>query len=156
MKMEEYLKNIEDNNVSYWLYVRENLKPNDYVKLNTGEITRSMNISPIKGNKVYYANGDDYWFDISAVRNFSSNIIELLEENDLLKIEYFSLRYKERVTRLFEVTYKDNKNINLDNEKCSFMLTNNEFNDEDKKLKPIIKSIVTHEQFSQMEYKVGE
>jgi hypothetical protein len=36
------------------------------------------------------------------------------------------------------------------------MLKNNEFNDNDKALEPIIKSIVTHEQFSQMEYRTGE
>lgn len=84
------------------------------------------------------------------------NIIDLIEENDLLKIEYFSLRYDERVIRLFEVTYKDNNNIVLDNAKCSFMLINNDFNEEDKKLEPIIKSIVTKEQFESMKYKVGE
>ena len=84
----------------------------------------------------------------------SPNIIELFEEHDLVVIEYFSLRYKERVTRLFEVDYKDKEFMTLKNAYCDFMLRNNEFNDEDKKLKPIIKSIVTKEQFSTMEYKV--
>ena len=83
----------------------------------------------------------------------SPNIIDLIEENDLLKIEYYSLRYEGRVTRLFEVTYKDKKNINLSNAKCDFMLTNNDFSNSDKELEPIIKSIVTKEQFERMEYK---
>lgn len=127
MKMEEYLKNIEDNNVSYWLYVRENLKPNDYVKLNTGEITRSMNVSPIKGNKVYYANGDDCWFDISAVRNFSPNIIDLIEVGDY-------------VNGLLIKSIGDNFY------NCGHTLVY--FKN--------IKSIVTKEQFESIEYKVGE
>jgi hypothetical protein len=84
------------------------------------------------------------------------NIIDLFEEHDLVVIEYYSVRYKERVTRLFEVDYKDKEFMTLKNAHCDFMLRNNEFNDEDKKLKPIIKSIVTHEQFKSMEYKVGE
>ena len=84
----------------------------------------------------------------------SPNIIELFEEHDLVVIEYYSLRYKERVTRLFEVDYKDKEFMTIKNAYCDFMLKNNEFNDEDKKLKPIIKSILTKEQFEQMEYKL--
>lgn len=86
----------------------------------------------------------------------SPNIIDLFEEHDLVVIEYYSLRYNERVTRLFEVNYKDKEFMTLKNAYCDFMLRNNKFNDEDKKLKPIIKSILTHEQFESMEYKVGE
>ena len=51
---------------------------------------------------------------------------------------------------------EDNKFTNLGNRKCEFMLVNNEFSDDDKKLNPIIKSIVTKEQFESMKYKVGE
>ena len=86
----------------------------------------------------------------------SYNIIELIEEKDLVEIEYYSLRYKERVTRLFEVSFKDGKYINLSNAKCEFMLINGEFNEQDKELMPIIKSIVTKEQFESCKYKVGE
>ena len=88
--------------------------------------------------------------------NASYNIIDLIEVGDLLKIEYYSLRYNERVTRLFEVTYKDERYINLSNAKCEFMLIENDFTESDKVLKPIIKSIVTKEQFESMEYKIGE
>lgn len=86
----------------------------------------------------------------------SYKIIDLIEEKDLLEIEYFSLRYEERVTRLFEVIYKEGRFINLGNEKCQFMLIDNDWTDKDKELEPIIKSIVTHEQMEQMAYKVGE
>ena len=84
----------------------------------------------------------------------SPNIIGLFEEHDLVVIEYYSLRYDERVTRLFEVTYRDDRYINLSNAKCEFMLVNGEFNKGDKELEPIIKSIVTKEQFESMEYKI--
>ncbi len=86
----------------------------------------------------------------------SPNILELLEEHDFITIEYYSLRYDERVERIFEVDYKDNEFTTLKNAYCGFMLKNNEFNDNDKALEPIIKSIVTKEQFSQMEYRIGE
>lgn len=86
----------------------------------------------------------------------SPNIIDLIEENDLLKIEYFSLRYNERVTRLFEVDYMDAKFMCIKNSYCDFMLVNKEFNEDDKKLNPIIKSVLTHEQFEAMQYVVGE
>ena len=82
----------------------------------------------------------------------SYNIIDLIEEKDLLEIEYFSLRYEKRVTRLFEVTYKEGRFINLDNAKCQFMLIDNDWTDNDKELEPIIKSVVTKEQFESMKY----
>lgn len=94
--------------------------------------------------------------DIDEILKTSYNIIDLIEEKDLLEIEYFSLRYEKRVTRLFEVTYKEGRFINLDNAKCQFMLIDNDWTDNDKELEPIIKSIVTHEQMEQMTYKVGE
>lgn len=90
----------------------------------------------------------------NIVLKSSPNIIDLIGENDLITIEFYSLRYSERVTRLFEVTYKDDEYIVLDNAKCSFMLKNNDFNRKDKQLEPIIKSIVTKEQFESMKYEV--
>ena len=92
----------------------------------------------------------------SSGYKFSPNIIDLIEVGDLIRIEYYSLRYEERVTRLFEVTFKDKKYINLNNSKCDFMLIDGDFNKSDKELEPIIKTIVTKEQFSCMEYKIGE
>ena len=103
---------------------------------------------------IFFENGNGEYED--RIIKSSPNIIDLFEEHDLVVIEYYSLRYNERVTRLFEVTFKDGEYINLSNAKCEFMLVNGEFNKGDKELKPIIKSIVTHEQLSQMEYKVDE
>lgn len=92
--------------------------------------------------------------DFANITNASYNIIDLIEVGDLLKIEYYSLRYEERVTRLFEVTYKDERYINLSNAKCEFMLIENEFNKGDKELEPIIKSVVTKEQFEAIKYEL--
>ena len=143
------------------------MKVGDYVRTKRGQIYKITDLKGYYENDkliedrqyVYIDNHFSGW-DLGQFKELiiksNPNIIVLFEEHDLVVIEYYSLRYDERVTRLFEVTYKDNKNIILDNAKCSFMLINNDFNDEDKKLEPIIKSIVTKEQFSQMEYKVGD
>lgn len=80
--------------------------------------------------------------------------MNLLEENDLLSIEYYSPRYEERVTRLFEVDFKYDKYISLTNSHCTFNLTNGEYSELDKKLNPIIKSVVTKEQFNSVKYEV--
>ena len=106
--------------------------------------------------------GGDYCFRFPNENNHytitkaSHNIIDLIEEKDLLEIEYFSLRYEKRVTRLFEVTYKEERFINLDNAKCQFMLIDNDWTDNDKELKPVIKSIVTKEMFSSISYEVSK
>lgn len=104
---------------------------------------------------------DKYIFEDSFEEMYDDDIklvkkrpIDLIEVGDLLRIKYYSSRYNKRVTRLFEVTFKDKDYINLSNAKCEFMLVNGEFNQEDKKLKPIIKSIITKEQLEYMEYKV--
>lgn len=76
----------DETNVGYALYVRNNLKPNDYFRCNTGDIYKSMNVSPIKGNQIYYANGDYSWVNVLAVRNFSNKKADLLEEGDYIRI----------------------------------------------------------------------
>lgn len=123
------------------------LKEGMYVRYN-GQIMKITELG--YNNETFMSNGNG-WFSLYNCKA-SHNIIELLEEKDLLEIEYFSLRYKKRVTRLFEVTFKDERYINLDNAKCQFMLIDNNWSNSDKKLEPIIKSIVTKEQFSQISY----
>ena len=78
----EEFKKHEDSDVAYALYVRDNLKPNDYFRTFDGQIFKSMNVSPIKGNEIYYANGDYTWANISAVANFSDKPIDLIEVGD--------------------------------------------------------------------------
>lgn len=140
------------------------MKVGDYVRFKTlsREIKIGKVIEIIEPDKesmkkycVYDLDNNEVTVDDYVIKS-NPNIIDLFEEHDLVVIEYYSLRYNERVTRLFEVDYKDKEFMTLKNAYCDFMLRNNKFNDEDKKLKPIIKSILTHEQFESMEYKVGE
>jgi predicted metal-binding transcription factor (methanogenesis marker protein 9) len=133
----------------------------DYVRTKRGLIGKIININTFRepcmkyGIEASYL--DDIWFigddDIKLVKE---NPIELIEENDLVVVEYYSLRYKERVARLFEVDYIIEEFMTLKNAHCDFMLRNNEFNDKDKKLKPIIKSIITKEQIESIKYEVGD
>ena len=137
--------------------MKDKLEPNMYVRTKRGTFDRFMTSKKIESLTWYtfedrgsITNPENY------IIKASHNIIDLIEEKDLLEIEYFSLRYEKRVTRLFEVTYKEGRFINLDNAKCQFMLIDNDWTDNDKELDPIIKSIVTHEQMEEMAYKVEE
>lgn len=94
------------------------------------------------------------WVSKKNVLKVSENIMDLIEENDLLNIEYYSPRYEERVTRLFEVNYRYGEYLSLKNAYCGFTLVNNEFRETDRRLEPIIKSIVTKEQFNSLKYEV--
>lgn len=144
------------------------MKVGDYVRTNYGTIFKIENMveidvdgtwfkSKVKENSIIKDLPRFMYDEEDEIINKSSpNILELLEEHDFITIEYYSLRYDERVERIFEVDYKDNEFTTLKNAYCDFMLKNNEFNDNDKALEPIIKSIVTKEQFSQMEYRIGE
>ena len=94
------------------------------------------------------------WVSKKNVLKVSENIMDLIEENDLLSIEYYSPRYEERVTRLFEVDYRYGEYLSLKNAYCDFMLVNNKFREIDRSLNPIIKSVVTKEQFNSVKYEV--
>lgn len=85
----------------------------------------------------------------------SPNIIDLIEEHDFVEIEYFSNRYSKRVKRIFEVDYIVDKDICFENGYARLNILNGEWANQDKELKPIIKSIVTSQQFEAMQYKVG-
>lgn len=124
-----------------------------YVRTNNGIGT----IHRISGDKIYSVklNKGHIKKYVNILKEPSFNILDLIEEVDLLEIEYFSRRYKERVTRLFEITYLDEKYITLDNSRCNFTLTNKDFSKGDKKLKPIIKRIITKEQLDSVAYWIG-
>lgn len=136
-----------------------------YVRFDYHRITVPIQIGKI--TKVYYEepeNSYHYLTDMglvigedNLVKEPSHNIIEVIEVGDFLKIEFFSPTYEKRVKRLFEVTYKDERIINLNNAKYGFLLFDNDFHKDDiKEFEPIVKSIITKEQFESIEYKVGE
>lgn len=85
----EYLKKY-DSNVGYALYVQDNIRKDDYVRLNTGNIVKVIGIKANTVNKraIYYGFYKQDWFDSAAVENFSDNIIDLIEVGDIVKDEY--------------------------------------------------------------------
>lgn len=88
LSKKEYL-NKYDSNVGYALYVENNIKRDDYVKLNTGKIVRVIGIKENKLNKkaIYFGVYEQDWFDSMAVENFSDNIIDLIEVGDIVHIK---------------------------------------------------------------------
>ena len=127
----EEFKKHEDSDVAYALYVRDNLKPNDYFRTFDGQIFKSMNVSPIKGNKIYYLNGDYTWVDVSAVDNFSDNPIDLIELGDYVNgVEVEEINDKE------------------------IMLVDTHLWIDKEVANRLIESIVTKEQFNSVKYEV--
>lgn len=84
----------------------------------------------------------------------SYNITDLIEENDLVVIEYYVSRYRKRISRIFEVT-KDGNKLYFDNRHCcwSYDLLKHKFL-QAKGYNPKIKSVLTKEQFESMKYEV--
>ena len=143
LSKKEYLKEY-DSNVGYALYVQNNIKRDDYVRLNTGEIVKVTGIKENKLNKkaIYYGIYEQDWFDSMAVENFSDKPIDLIEVGDFVN--------GHRVTKSKYKQYDKYYFIDIDCCNISFgwgigVIPIDE-----------IKSIVTHEQFSSMEYKVEE
>lgn len=90
----------------------------------------------------------------------SYNIIDLIEDDDIAIIEYYVSKYRQRINRRFECSLfksKEDDFVIFENKHCDWWY------DKNKKewvmakgYNPKIKSIVTKEQFSQMEYKAVE
>ena len=92
-------------------------------------------------------------FSPSHYTKASFNIIDLFEEKDLVEIEFYSLRAEKRITRLFEVDFKDNKHITFANAHCQLNIVDGIWSDAG--LEPVFKSVVTKEQFENVEYRIG-
>lgn len=86
----------------------------------------------------------------------SFNIIDLIEEQDLVEIEFYSQRRKKRITRLFEVDFIYDNDITFDNAHCQLNIIGGSWSNADKRLKPVFKSVVTKEQFENMKYRIGD
>lgn len=76
----EYLKR-DDSNVGYALHVQNNIKKDDYARLNTGQIVKVTGIRENQVDKkaIYFGIYDEDWCNSAAVENFSENIIDLIE-----------------------------------------------------------------------------
>jgi hypothetical protein len=95
-------------------------------------------------------------FDEVDVYKHSKNIIDLIEDEDIVILEYKSPKYRERITRRFEVS-KIGDDISFENLHCDFLCKVGDKKITDTICKNIkIKSIATKEQLSDIEYKVEE
>lgn len=136
----EYLKKY-DSNVGQALYVQDNIRKDDYVRLNTGNIVKVIGIKANKVNKraIYYGFYKQDWFDSIAVENFSDNIIDLIEVGD-----YVNGYRVENVIN--EEPCPSGKCVDIDSSKDSSECT---------LWKNDIQTILTKEQYSTNCYKVG-
>lgn len=135
LSKKEYLKKY-DSNVGYALYVENNIKRDDYARLNTGEIVRVIGIKENKLNKkaIYFGIYEQDWFDSMAVENFSDNIIDLIEVGDIVHIKDV---LHEDITYIWSEDYLKALKEDIQNG-----------------IKLV--SIVTKEQMASIEYKVEE
>lgn len=141
LSKKEYLEKY-DSNVGYALYVEDNIKRDNYARLNTGQIVRVIGIKENKLNKkaIYYGIYEQDWFDSMAVENFSDKPIDLIEVGDyvngykVISVDYYVIDNK---TECIELDLNNNYQYN-------FISANQ------------IKTIVTKEQMASIEYKVEE
>ena len=130
-----------DSNVGYALYVQDNIRKDDYVSLNTGNIVKVIGIKANTVNKraIYYGFYKQDWFDSAAVENFSDNIIDLIEVGDFVN------GYK-----VISVDY----DVMNDTTECIELDLNSNYQYNFISIRQI-KTILTHEQFEANCYKVG-
>lgn len=88
----DYLKK-DNSNVGYALYVQDNIKKDDYARLNTGEIVRIIGIRENELDKkaIYFNIYNEDWCNSAAVENFSDDITDLIEVGDVIEV-YFPFR----------------------------------------------------------------
>ena len=134
----EYLKKY-DSNVGYALYVQDNIRKDDYVRLNTGDIVKVIGIKANTVNKraIYYGFYKQNWFDSAAVENFSDNIIDLIENKDVLKV---------RIDKTIMFFGMDEDTLDIKYKELIENIENGEYE---------LLEILTHEQFEANCYKVG-
>ena len=137
----EYLEKY-DSNVGYALYVQDNIKKDDYARLNVGEMVKVTGIRENQVNKkaIYFGAYDENWYDSAAVENFSENIIDLIEVGDIVEYQVNSLS-KLKIGRV--KSYRDARSNKEYLGVEGFDIT-----------KIYIKSILTHEQYNANCYKV--
>lgn len=120
------------------------MKKNYYVRLYSGDVFIVDDINNVNSiNK-------------NSIECYSDNIFDIVKVGDLIRIEYYSYRYNERVNRLFEVSsiIGDRLYISLDNIHMTFVVRDNNINNEETN--PIITSIITKEKIDSIERNFDE
>ena len=124
----EYLKKY-DSNVGYALYVQDNIRKDDYVRLNTGNIVKVIGIKANTVNKraIYYGFYKQDWFDSAAVENFSDNITDLIEDKDIVEIElseeFVEKKDKKKLIQIGDIYTKETLQKDIDNGIITRILT---------------------------------
>ena len=124
----EYLKKY-DSNVGYALYVQDNIRKDDYVRLNTGNIVKIIGIKANTVNKraIYYGFYKQDWFDSAAVENFSDNITDLIEDKDIVEIElseeFVEKKDKKKLIQIGDTYTKEILQKDIDNGIITRILT---------------------------------
>ena len=89
--------------------------------------------------------------DLITDDDSTSNILEVLKEGDLVRIEYYAARYSKRLTRLFEVESITDEGyyIELSNAHMHLLVCDGKFLDKD--IDPVFKSIIPIEKLVSIE-----
>lgn len=130
----------------------------EYGRTNLGNIFIFAWLTDIEGkryeNKVIVGNGktfgnDFYYFDKDEkIVKHSKHILDLIEDEDIVVLEYKTPKYRERIQRKFIVSKIDDF-INFENTHCNFTYKVGDKKIVDKICKNIkIKQILTAEQFN--------
>lgn len=134
------------------------IKVNEFVRTKYGEIAKVIEYKDeivfdkeIKFYGMYrgYICEDELDFIVKH----SPNLIDIIEDEDFCKIEFYSPRYEKRGTRIFEVS-KIDEYITFENIHCDLFMINGEWSNNDKRLNPVIKEIYTKEMMESISYKV--
>ena len=110
-----------------------------YIRLNNGDILYDPDIESTLEND-----------------NISGNVLNLLREGDLVKVEYYLNKYDERVTELFKVflVSPDLSLVYLGNKHKFLHAHNGEFIESE--YEPVIVSVITREKLDSIEFKAEE
>lgn len=146
----------------------EEIKENEFVRTKTGIIRKVSTVNSVKytkwsarargksklaGTERILINGK---YELEDIVKHSFNIIEFIEDEDFVILEYKSPKYRERIKRIFEVS-KIDEYISFKNVHCGFNCKVGDKKIIDNICKNVkIKSIVTHEQFQSVECRLEE
>ena len=130
------------------------IKVREYIRTEFGEIGKVFAIEENPKRYLYDEYGNNV-IESSIVKHSPNLIDDIIEDNDFCKIEFYSPRYKKRVTRIFEVS-KIDEYITFENMHCDLFMKNGEWGNHDKELNPVIKEIYTKEMMESISYKVDK
>lgn len=131
--------------------MKDELKEGEYIRTKDGIITKIINPKPYI--KEYIETDRGFIFKGNIVK-YNSNILDVIEDEDFVILEYKSPKYRKRIKRKFEVS-KFDEFIRFENAHCSFLCKEEDKEITDDMCKNIkILSILTHEQLRNIEYTI--